>query len=165
MERKSPDAALVPTLQLASYVVLATGAIFMASRAGSLPASRWEPMGAGTFPQLIFSSIAVLCVAAFIMELAKRGIPRTTLHSAWRRLVALKSVLVNLGLFIAYMISMPFAGFILGTFCYLLLAQLFLAPRRPVTLLIVVGVALLFSIGPYYLFADVFSIYLPRAKW
>lgn len=165
MERKNPDVALVPTLQLASYVVLAIGAIFMASRAGSLPASRWEPMGAGTFPQLIFSSIAVLCVAAFIMELAKRGIPRTTLQSAWHHLTALKSVLVNLGLFIAYMIAMPFAGFILSTFGYLLLAQLFLAPKRPVTLLIVLGVALLFSFGPYYLFADVFSIYLPRARW
>ncbi|WP_447926345.1 MULTISPECIES: tripartite tricarboxylate transporter TctB family protein [unclassified Vreelandella] len=165
MERKNPDAALLPTLQLVSYVVLAVAALLMALKAGSLPASRWEPMSAGTFPQLIFASIAALCTVAFLVEIIKRGVPRTTFNVAWQHLVALKRVLVNLALFIAYMIAMPFAGFMLATFGYLLAAQLYLAPKRPRTLVIVVGVALLFSLGPYYLFADVFSIYLPRARW
>lgn len=165
MARNDADAALQPWLQLVSYAVLAVGAVFMAFKAGALPASRWEPMGAGTFPQLIFSSMAVLCVAAIALELLRRGFPRTRPGVAWRRLMALKPVLINLGLFIAYMIAMPFAGFIVATFCYLVAAQLYLAPRRPLTLLVVVGVALLFSVGPYYLFADVFSIYLPRARW
>lgn len=165
MKRKTPDAALLPSLQLVSYVVLAMGAVFMAIRAGALPASRWEPMSAGTFPQLIFSSIAVLCVVAIIFELAKHGLPVTTLKTAWQRLISLKRVLVNLGLFVLYMVLMPWAGFIAATFGYLLAAQLYLAPRKPLSLLIALGVALLFSFGPYYLFADVFSIYLPRPRW
>ena len=61
MERRNTEAALIPTLQLLSYLIIALGALFMAFKAGSLPASRWEPMNAGTFPQIIFFSIAILC--------------------------------------------------------------------------------------------------------
>ncbi|WP_252106291.1 MULTISPECIES: tripartite tricarboxylate transporter TctB family protein [unclassified Halomonas] len=165
MERKNPDAALLPTLQLASYAVFAVGALLMASKAGSLPASRWEPMSAGTFPQLVFFSIAVLSGAAFVFEIIKRGIPRTSFKTAWQRFAGLQRVWINLALFVAYMAAMPKAGFIVSTFCYLFAAQLYLAPKRPLTVVVALGVALLFSFGPYYLFADVFSIYLPRARW
>lgn len=165
MERKTPDAALLPTLQLASYAVFAVGALLMALKAGSLPASRWEPMSAGTFPQLVFLSITVLSGAAFLLEIVKRGVPLTTGRAAWQRFARLKHVWVNLALFIAYMATIRWSGFIVSTFCYLFAAQLYLAPKRPLTLVIALGVALLFSFGPYYLFADVFSIYLPRARW
>lgn len=165
MKRNNPEDALLPALQLASYALLAVLAIIMALKAGALPASRWEPMSAGTFPQLIFSCIAILCGAAMVNDLVKHGWPKTSVGIAWRRLVALKSVLLNLALFIVYVAAMPLAGFKLATFCYLFAAQLYLAPKRPKTVLIVLGIALLFSLGPYYLFADVFSIYLPRANW
>lgn len=165
MERRSSEAALIPVLQMLSYLAIALGALFMAFKAGSLPASRWEPMSAGTFPQIIFFSIAALCGLAVIAEIVKHGLPRASLKHAWHRLIALKTVIINLVFFIVYMIAMPVAGFIVSTFTYLLIAQLYLAPRQLITLLIAVAVAVLFSAGPYYLFSEVFSIYLPRARW
>tara|TARA_R110002020_G_scaffold276076_3_gene491357 strand:+ start:1314 stop:1811 length:498 start_codon:yes stop_codon:yes gene_type:complete len=165
MERRSPETALIPALQLLSYLIIALGALFMAFKAGSLPASRWEPMSAGTFPQIIFFSIAILCGMAVIFEFSKHGLPRTTFCIAWRRLTALKTVIINLVLFTVYMIAMPIAGFIISTFVYLLTTQLYLAPRKPTTLAIAIFVAALFSAGPYYLFSEAFNIYLPRAQW
>lgn len=165
MERRSPETALIPALQVLSYLIIALGALFMAFKAGSLPASRWEPMNAGTFPQIIFFGIAVLCGIAFIAEISKQGFPHTAFSIAWRRLVALKTVIINLALFIGYMTAMPITGFIISTFAYLLLAQFYLAPKKLTTLLIAIFVAILFSAGPYYLFSEVFNIYLPRAQW
>ena len=165
MERRSAETALIPALQVLSYLFIALGALFMAFKAGSLPASRWEPMSAGTFPQIIFFSIAILCGMAVIFELSKHGLPRTTFCIAWRRLTALKAVIINLVLFTAYMIAMPFAGFIISTFVYLVAAQFYLAPKTPITVPIAIFVAILFSAGPYYLFSEAFNIYLPRAQW
>lgn len=165
MARRSSEAALIPALQLLSYLIIALGALFMAFKAGSLPASRWEPMNAGTFPQIIFLSIAALCGIAVFSEIAKHGLPRTAFGEAWKRLTALKAVIFNLAFFIVYMMAMPFAGFIISTFVYLVTAQIYLAPKKPITVLIVIFVAILFSAGPYYLFSEVFSIYLPRAQW
>ena len=135
MERRNTEAALIPTLQLLSYLIIALGALFMAFKAGSLPASRWEPMNAGTFPQIIFFSIAILCGMAIIFEFSKHGLPRTTFCIAWRSLISLKTVIINLVLFTVYMVAMP------------------------------IFVAILFSAGPYYLFSEAFNIYLPRAQW
>lgn len=165
MERRSSEAALIPALQLLSYLIIALGALFMAFKAGSLPASRWEPMSAGTFPQIIFGGIALLCGVAMISEIAKHGLPRTSIKYVWRSLVALKSVITNLVFFIVYMIAMPLIGFIASTFVYLLIAQLYLAPKQLTTIIVAVFVATLFSAGPYYMFSEVFNIYLPRAKW
>ncbi|AVI62558.1 tripartite tricarboxylate transporter TctB family protein [Halomonas sp. GFAJ-1] len=165
MERRSSEAALIPALQLLSYLIIALGALFMAFKAGSLPASRWEPMNAGTFPQIVFLGIVVLCVIAAISDITKHGFPLTAFSIAWKRLVSLKSVIINLAFFITYMIAMPFAGFIISTFTYLVAAQFYLAPKKPITVPIVIFVAILFSAGPYYLFSEVFSIYLPRAQW
>lgn len=165
MERIDADASLLPALQLVSYIVIAIGASFMALRAGSVPASRWEPMSAGTFPQITFWAVVVLCGIAAASDLAKNGLPVTSLQTAWRHLVKLKSVMLNMILFCLYLFSMGWAGFIVSTFTYLLVAQWYLAPKRPWVLLTTVAVAALFSFGPYYLFSEIFSIYLPRARW
>lgn len=165
MERRSPEIALTSALQLLSYLIIALGALLMAFKAGSLPASRWEPMSAGVFPQIIFVSIAILCGVAAISEISKHGLPRLSFSVAWKRLIALKAVIFNLVLFIIYVAIMPVAGFIISTFAYLLIAQFYLAPKKPITVLIAIFVATLFSIGPYYLFSEVFNIYLPRAQW
>ncbi|MBT2785221.1 MULTISPECIES: tripartite tricarboxylate transporter TctB family protein [unclassified Halomonas] len=165
MERRSPETALIPALQLLSYLIIALGALFMAFKAGSLPASRWEPMSAGTFPQIIFFSIAILCGMAIIFEFSKHGLPRTSFYIAWKKLIALKSVIINLVLFTVYMTAMPLAGFIISTFAYLLTTQLYLAPWKSTTVVIAIFVAILFSAGPYYLFSEAFNIYLPRAQW
>ncbi|RUR31450.1 tripartite tricarboxylate transporter TctB family protein [Vreelandella andesensis] len=165
MERRTTEAALIPALQLLSYLIIALGALFMAFKAGSLPASRWEPMSAGTFPQIIFSSITILCGMAIIFEFFKHGLPRTSFYIACKKLIALKAVIINLVLFTVYMTAMPIAGFITSTFIYLLTTQLYLAPRTSTNIVIATFVAILFSAGPYYLFSEAFNIYLPRAQW
>ncbi|MCE8020851.1 tripartite tricarboxylate transporter TctB family protein [Halomonas sp. MCCC 1A11036] len=165
MAQRRSQEALLPSLQLVSYVAIASVALFMAIKAGSLPASRWEPMSSGAFPRIIFIAVALLCGAAFVTELMKRGMPRTNWAACVAQVHRLKMVFLNLALFIIYVISMPKAGFLLSTFIYLTFAQLLLAPKRPATIVLVLAVATFFSAGPYYLFSEVFNIYLPRARW
>ncbi|EWG99629.1 tripartite tricarboxylate transporter TctB family protein [Halomonas sp. BC04] len=165
MERRTTEEALLPTLQLLSYAVIASIALFMSLKAGALPASRWEPMSAGAFPRIIFLSIAVLCSIAFITEVFKYGLPRTTWSSCLARTLRLKMVIANLVLFIAYMAALPWLGFMTSTFLYLSTAQILMAPKRLTTIVVALIVAAVFSAGPYYLFSEVFSIYLPRARW
>jgi len=165
MEQKSTEAALSSTLQLLSYVIIAIGALFLAIKAGSLPASRWEPMNAGTFPQIVFLSVAVLCGIAVILEVARNGFPRASLNVALTRLNRLKPVIVNIILFTCYMIAMPWLGFITSTFIYLVTAQTFLTTEKLKALPVILCVAVVFSAGPYFMFSELFNIYLPRAQW
>ncbi|MCG6658403.1 tripartite tricarboxylate transporter TctB family protein [Halomonas campisalis] len=165
MERRTREESLLPTLQLLSYAIIASLALLMSLKAGSLPASRWEPMSAGAFPRIIFLSIAVLCTIAFVTELFKQGLPRTTWATCLQSIVKLKTVIVNLVLFIAYMAFLPWLGFMTSTFLYLSAAQILMAPKRLTAIVIALLVAAVFSAGPYYLFSEVFSIYLPRARW
>jgi hypothetical protein len=164
MQHARVQPELVSALQTISYGIIAALALFLFFRAGSLPTSRWEPMSAGAFPRIIFLSIFILCLLAIAVDLFKQGWPKLSLSHAMHRLRRLKLVLLNLALFIAYVVVMPWLGYIVSTFTYLLLAQATMIPKRLIHMIVAVAVALTFSAGPYYLFADVFNIYLPRAR-
>lgn len=161
MERKTQEESLLPTLQLLSYAIIASLALFMSLKAGSLPASRWEPMSAGAFPRIIFLSIAGLCTIAFVTELFKHGLPRTSWSVCLERVANLKTVIINLVLFIAYMATLPWLGFMISTFLYLSTAQILMAPKRLTAIAIALLVAVVFR-RPLLPLSEVFSIYLPE---
>ncbi|NGO91508.1 MAG: tripartite tricarboxylate transporter TctB family protein, partial [Halomonas sp.] len=87
------------------------------------------------------------------------------LNVALTRLNRLKPVIVNIILFTCYMIAMPWLGFITSTFIYLVTAQTFLTTEKLKALPVILCVAVVFSAGPYFMFSELFNIYLPRAQW
>lgn len=151
--------------RLVSYVVFGLGSVYLSMRAGELPTSRWEPLGAGSFPQLVFAVLAGLCLISAIravMDIRKAG-QLDGLAAALCGWVKVRRISFALfGLLVAYLAVLPFAGFSLATFVFLLITQLMIAGISKKTFVQSVVAALIFSVGLNLLFAEVFNVFLPR---
>lgn len=151
--------------RLVSYAVILLMSVVLFLDANGLPTSRWEVLGAGAFPQLVFGLLIVLSFAAIVDGVRKLPagaagrFPGAT--AQWLRKRYL--VVIMFALFAVYLIALPFAGFSWATFAFLMVAQILLSPRTPKALLLSLVIALVFSFGLNTLFGQVFNVFLPRA--
>jgi hypothetical protein len=151
--------------RLISYAVIGvvSAGLFLDSR--GLPTTRWEVLGAGAFPQIVFGLLVVLAVMGLVDGIRK--LPPGALGDfgpaalAWLR----KRYLVGaiFGLFALYLVSLPVIGFAWATFGFLMGGQALLAPRTPRAMLLALVIALVFSFGLNAVFAELFNVFLPRA--
>lgn len=150
--------------RLLSYVLILFASVGLFLAAAGIPTSRFEKLGAGAFPKIVFAGIALVAVIAIIDALRK--IPAgaygrfAAQTCAWARRRYL--VFVTLAALAVYLILIPVLGFSIASFLFILALELVLMPRRPATLLIAVIVAAVFSFGLNWLFAEVFTVFLPR---
>ncbi|MFW2589394.1 tripartite tricarboxylate transporter TctB family protein [Sagittula sp. SSi028] len=150
--------------RLLSYIVigLVSAALFVS--AGAIPTSRFETLGAGAFPRAVFG--AIVLVAGIAIVDALRKIPRHAWGAfgaqtaAWVKRRAL--VFVCLIAFGVYILAIPVAGFEWASLVFVFGLQMVLMPRGPVTVSIALAVALVFSFGLNWLFAEGFTVFLPR---
>lgn len=150
--------------RLISYAAILAVSIFLFFDARGLPTSRWEVLGAGAFPQLVFGLLSALSGLAIVGSLRKLSIAGASGFAAaaagWLRRRYLVPVIA--ACFGGYLLAIPQVGFSVATFVFLLATQLVLAPRRWTSFLLALVVALLFSFGLNALFAEVFNVFLPR---
>lgn len=150
--------------RLVSYLAIMATSIALLVDARAIPTSRWEVLGAGAFPTLVFGILIVLSAFSIIGALRKLGtralVGFAAAASAWVRTRYL--VFVLFGLFGIYLLAIPRLGFSIATFTFLMVAQLVLAPRTGRTVILALVISLLFSFGLNKLFADVFNVFLPR---
>lgn len=153
--------------RLISYAVLLVAAVLLYLEASGLPASRWGVLGPGAFPQLVLGALALLSLVAIIdsaRKLRTAGWPDFGAAVLWwlraRRLVVFLFVV-----FALYLWAIPWLGFSLATFVFLLVAQAMLAPRTWFAAAVGLVIAVLFSYGMNWLFAEVFLVFLPRGGW
>lgn len=145
--------------RLAAYAVLGLASLGLFLRARALPASRWEPLGAGTFPSIILAVLTVLCVAG----LAGEAMNRTTVRQGFAaQLRAHRLVIFTFVAFALYVLLLPHLGFNIATFVFLMAVQLRLAPATWTARAVAILLAVVFSFGLNRLFADAFTIFLPR---
>lgn len=153
--------------RLLSYAVLLVAAVLLYFEASGLPTSRWEVLGAGAFPQLVLGALALLSAIAIFDSLKKlRAAGQLGFGEAvlwWLR--ARRLVVFLFVVFVVYLWAIPWLGFSLATLSFLLVAQALLAPRTLFALGMGLVIAVLFSYGMNWLFADVFSVFLPRGRW
>jgi len=150
--------------RLLSYVMLLALSVTLFIEATAIPTSRFEVLGAGAFPMLVHGLLMLLLVFAIVGSL--RRIPRDA-YGAFGGMVAhwartRRLVVVVFGTLAVYLIVMPMIGYSIATFIFLVVLQLTLAPRTRKTIALSVGLALLFSFGLNWLFAEVFNVFLPR---
>ncbi|SDN58055.1 tripartite tricarboxylate transporter TctB family protein [Vreelandella arcis] len=146
--------------------ILALLFAFMFVRAGELPSSMWEPMGAGTFPRIVLAFLVVFNVMIIIKELP--SLKQTSALSqgavrAWlieHRLAF--GVLILFGLMTA---AVPILGFRWASLPFLIVCQYLLGARSTKALVIATVIALALSFGLESLFRHVFTISLPRGMW
>lgn len=151
--------------QLVSYAAILAVAVWLFWAAGDLPASRWEPLGAGTFPRLVLGTLALLAATALVRELRLWRRQGARLRfGLWPALVRSRLVVAVLAFFFVYVALLPQLGFALASFSFLLATQAVLGPKTPRALAIMVVVALGFSFGLNWLFAEAFNVFLPRGR-
>jgi uncharacterized membrane protein YraQ (UPF0718 family) len=69
---------------------------------------------------------------------------------------------VCLGALTAYLLAIPLLGFSIASLIFLLGLQVILMPRTVKSIVIATIIALVFSYGLNWLFAEVFNVFLPR---
>ena len=150
--------------RLLSYILFLLVAAGMFFAAGDIPTSRFEKLGAGAFPQFVFAGIFLICAIAIVLTVPK--IPARAygqlFHQAllWARKCYL--VFVCLAALGVYLVAMPWLGFSLASLIFLFGLQMALLPRSLSSILIAAIVAVVFSYGLNMLFADVFTVFLPK---
>lgn len=162
--RASKDKEAGEVARLLSYVAILAVSVWLFFEAGTLPTSRWDVLGAGAFPQLVFGVLGLLALTALVGALrrasgtAVAGFGSATLDWLKRRYL----VVCLLAFFGLYLVLLPVFGFSPATFVFLLATQLVLMPRSVKTVVVALVIALAFSFGMNELFSSVFNVFLPR---
>lgn len=137
---------------------------------GALPdEAGMEQMGPAAFPRMI-----LVCLAVLSATLLAQGLLRAPRRSYWPEARTLRTVLLFIGLFYLYLITLtelgdlfaamdnpPFTangGFSISTFLFLLLALPLLGRRKPVEIL---SVAVLTTAVLVFVFSWFFQVLLP----
>ena len=159
----------VELARLVLNLALGLFAVFLFVEAGSLPASRWEPLGAGSFPRLVFAFLALLTALAVLGSvrrlLGSEAIDWRAVRALPRRWVVERRLVIALfALFGLYLAAISPFGFPLATLGFMLVTGALLAPRSAKAWLVVALLAVVFSYGLDVLFAEVFDVFLPRAR-
>ena len=110
--------------RLLSYVAVLAASVFLFFDRGPRWQRRWDVLGAGAFPQLVFAVLGLLAAIAALGSLRSLHGPAFAgfagAAAAWLR--ARYLVVLVLALFGLYLVVLPLAGFSLATFGYLLVS-------------------------------------------
>jgi hypothetical protein len=150
--------------RLLSYAVILLASFGLFFAATDIPISRFEKLGSGAFPQIVFAAIAFVAAIAIIDALRKIPGPAygrfVAVTGAWVRRRYL--VFIILGTLALYILAIPITGFSFASFVFVFAVQVILMPRRTKSVVIAFIIALIFSFGLNGLFAEVFTVFLPR---
>jgi len=152
--------------RLLSYIALlaVSGGLFLEAR--TIPTSRFEVLGAGAFPMLVHGTLMTLLLIAITSSFRK--IPGDAygrvarMVSTWAH--ARRLVLVLFACLAVYLMAMPVIGYPIATFLFLAVLQITLAPKTRKAVAIALTLAVIFSFGLNWLFAEVFNVFLPRGR-
>lgn len=150
--------------RLLSYVALLAVSLGLFLEARSIPTSRFEVLGAGAFPMLVHACLSLLLIGSIVGSV--RRLPAEAYGrfaaDALSWIKARRLVFVLFACLFVYVLSMPLVGYPLATLVFLLVLQITLAPKTRVAMGVAVLLALTFSFGLNWLFAEVFNVFLPR---
>lgn len=117
-------------------------------------------LGAAGFPKLIAILIFILSIA-YIFKYLKNKIQFSFKFDLKKLRDEYRFVFITLLLFLIYIVSMKFIGFIISTISYLLLSQWFLSDKKTKNLPIIIITTLFISLGTYYFFTSYLSVIFP----
>ncbi|PIL19174.1 hypothetical protein P775_16025 [Puniceibacterium antarcticum] len=150
--------------RLLSYVVLLAVSFGLFLEAHTIPTSRFEILGAGAFPMLVHGTLITLLVIAIAGSV--RRIPGDAYGRVSAQIMdwirARRLVFAVFSFLAIYLWFMPVVGYPIATFAFLAVLQITLAPKTRKSAAIAITLALIFSFGLNWLFAEVFNVFLPR---
>ena len=142
-------------------ISLAVLSVIMYVASLSLPNSRWEPLGSGSFPRVLFVSLFVLSLVVIVQKmLATRGRVRSEPLGLGRWFQEKRIVVYCFLLLFIYIISLKYVGFIIATVVFLSVFQWMLDRKHPHFIKIII-ISVSFTFPVYYLFMWYLNVYLP----
>jgi hypothetical protein len=143
-------------------VVAASLALFWATL--GLQAHPMVPVGPGFYPRIVLGVTATLGVLLVVFDVLARRRAMPARAAGPRPNYFL--VVAGFAIFAAYVISMPYLGFRVATFAFLVAMQSLLDPPRNARRALVVAiVAILGTAVVYYAFERYLHVLLPRGRW
>ena len=177
-DRPEDDAAPQPEgisgdsglLQFAFNLVMLAGFGYLFWEAMALPESRWEPLGAGTFPRVLHGALMLLNVIMLIQSAPQARAelghgPRQLFGVAWRTMLEFRTVFTVLGAFGVFLILIRPLGFVIAAFLFAFGVQLLLGPRTWRNLVISAIIAAVATVGLQVFFAEALNVFLPRGPF
>ena len=157
-------------LQFALNLVMLAGFAYLFWEAMALPESRWEPLGAGTFPRVLLAVLMLLNVIMLIQAAPQARAelgngPRELLGVAWRTMLEFRMVFVVLGAFGIFLLLIRPLGFVIAAFLFAFGVQMLLGPRTWRNLVISAIIAAVVSVGLQVFFAQALYVFLPRGPF
>jgi hypothetical protein len=150
--------------RLLSYVALLAVSLGLFFEARAIPTSRFEVLGAGAFPMLVHACLSLLLIGSIVGSVRKLPAEAYARFAgeavAWVK--ARRLVFLLFACLFVYVLSMPVVGYPVATFVFLLVLQITFAPKTRMAIGIALVLALIFSFGLNWLFAEVFNVFLPR---
>jgi hypothetical protein len=149
---------------ITGLVVLAASLALYGGTLG-LEQSPLVPIGPAFYPRIVLgitAALAAVLVAVDVLAHRRAGAapspPRPKLRYAM--------VAVMFALFGAYVLALPYAGFRVSTFAFVVAMQAALDPPRGMRRWAIVAiVALVATAGTYYTFDSYLQVLLPRGRW
>jgi putative tricarboxylic transport membrane protein len=155
-------------------VILIIFSVFMYTQTLDFPAAVFGTMGAGFFPKILFTLLALSGVALTIggwirdrkQAKAMDGRQKASGTESWKKFKAsLKDhslVIMSFFFVFGYILFMEYFGYMIATLLFMLTLMWFLAPKghKGIPLIIIVSCAVTFII--YFSFQELLQIFLPE---
>jgi len=143
----------------ATGLVGLAGSVALLLLTRGLPQSSLVPIGPAFYPRILLSISAALCALLVIDDLrAGRA------HPARAAAVGYRLVILTFMIFAAYVGLMPWLGYRVSTFLFVLVLQITLEPRRGVRWWLPLTVAVLTTAATWLVFEHYLSVLLPRGR-
>lgn len=153
---------------ITGLVVLATSLVLFWATLG-LERHPMVPVGPGFYPRIVLGITAGMALLLVVLDVLarRRSAPeaeRPALGGAARPNYAL--VVAAFAVFTAYVLALPYLGFRIASFAFLVAMQAVLEPPHAVRRWVVVlAVALAATAASYYAFERYLHVLLPRGLW
>ena len=122
------------------------------------------PVGPGFYPRIVLGVTAAFAALLIVADVLLRR--RAPVATAPRSTVNYALVLAAFGIFAAYVVALPYVGFRVGTFLFLMAMPVALErPPDRRRWVIVVVVAALSTVATYFVFERYLHVLLPRGLW
>jgi hypothetical protein len=149
---------------ITGLVVLATSLFFFWATLG-LERHPLVPVGPEFYPQLVLGATGFLALLLVLSDVITHRRPSAAMAPTAR--ANYKLVVIAFAIFAIYVIALPYLGFRLATFVFLMVMPLALEPARTARRrwIVVFVVALAATVVIYLAFESYLQVLMPRGRW
>lgn len=153
---------------ITGLVVIATSLVLLWATLG-LERHPMVPVGPGFYPRIVLGITAGMALLLVVLDVLARRKAASSAEGAAPEDAARPNyglVAAAFAMFTAYVLALPYLGFRIATFIFLVAMQAVLEPPRGVRRwVILLAVALVATAASYYAFERYLHVLLPRGLW